>query len=111
MASCRCLSAVLIVSLSFGAGVVPAAWAQQTPPATSATSEADGHYEAGAAVTNIFRVPGKAIVCGASVVASLVVLGITFGTEYEDAMRFVKNGCSGPWIVEPVDVRKAVDGP
>ncbi len=58
-----------------------------------------------AAVSDVFYVPGKAIVCGVSGVLWVATMAITFGTLYQEAADFVKGGCGGQWVLTGDDIK------
>jgi hypothetical protein len=62
----------------------------------------------GAAVANVWYVPGRALICGASALLAGATMTLTFGQSYEDAAQMMHGGCGGPWTVEAEDVREAV---
>jgi hypothetical protein len=65
------------------------------------SKEPTAKHVAGAAVANVFYVPGKIIICSAGIVASTVVMLLTFGTAYREAGRVFDEGCGGEWGVSP----------
>ena len=58
-----------------------------------------------AAVSDVFYVPGKAIVCGVSGVLWVATMAITFGTLYQEAADFVKGGGGGQWVLTGEDIK------
>ena len=109
---------------------VPPAPAQPTPPAPTVVvpppaptaappdlfqealkSEArvagakQGLYEAGAVVTNIFLIPGRAITCALGASLGVAVLALTFGTGYKTAAGAFDEGCGGKWVVTGDDLK------
>ena len=95
--------ATLLVMLLIGTGA-PTSWADETsrsnePPTAGAT--------AAAAVSDVFYVPGKAIVCGVSGVLWIATMALTFGTLYQEATDFVKGGCGGKWVLTGEDIKPA----
>jgi len=64
-----------------------------------------GGATAAAAVSDVFYVPGKAIVCGVSGVLWVATMAITFGTLYQEAADFVKGGCGGQWVLTGDDIK------
>jgi len=58
-----------------------------------------------AAVSDVFYVPGKAIVCGVSGVLWVATMAITFGTLYQEAAEFVNGGCGGQWVLTGEDIK------
>ena len=91
----RCVAA-LLVSLLIGTAA-PTSWADPDPgPGKNAA----------AAVSDVFYVPGKAIVCGVSGVLWIAAMGITFGTLYQESNDFVKGACGGKWILTGEDIKE-----
>jgi len=73
---------------------------------TSQPGEAPGAgATTAAAVSDVFYVPGKAIVCGVSGVLWVATMAITFGTLYQEAADFVKGGCGGQWVLTGEDIK------
>jgi hypothetical protein len=119
----------LLVALLFAGPLAPLAGAQQPaqpapptaqPPAVQApapdlfqeTLRAEQAiprhrfaYGAGAAVVNVFLVPGRTITCVLGGVVGLAVLGGTLGTGYRAASAAVQEGCGGKWMVSGDDLR------
>ena len=78
-----------------------------TPP----TSWAEGEpvtpgKDAAAAVSDVFYLPGKAIVCGVSGVLWIGAMAITFGTLYQESNDFVKGACGGKWVLTGKDIKE-----
>jgi hypothetical protein len=59
---------------------------------------------AAAVVSDLFYVPGKAVVCGVSGVLWVATMALTFGTLYQEAADFVKGGC-GVWVLTGQDIK------
>ena len=76
--------------------------AQPSTPGATEPSE-DAHVAAGFA--NVFYVPGKALTCAGSAVLWVVILGVSFGTLYEDATQIAAGGCGGKWTVHGRDLQ------
>jgi len=68
----------------------------------------DGGLRTAAAIANVWYVPGRALVCGASAVLSGVIMTLTLGHSSDDAAQIMYGGCGGPWTVQPSDVRDGV---
>jgi hypothetical protein len=64
-----------------------------------------GLYEAGAVVTNIFLIPGRAITCALGASLGVAVLALTFGTGYKTAAGAFDEGCGGKWVVTGDDLK------
>jgi hypothetical protein len=62
-------------------------------------------YEAGAVVTNVFLIPGRAITCALGAGLGVAVLALTFGTGYKTAAGAFDEGCGGKWVVTGDDLR------
>lgn len=94
------------------AALLVAGCATQQPPARVAgpPPAAPGARTA-ATIANVWYVPGRAIVCGASAVLSGIIMTLTFGHSYDDAAQIMYGGCSGPWTVQPADVRNTLSRP
>ena len=79
-------------------------WAQDT----STVREAPGAGATAAAVaSDVFYVPGKAIICGVSGVLWVATMALTFGALYQEAADFVKGGCGGQWVLTGEDIKPA----
>ena len=64
-----------------------------------------GLYTAGAVVTNIFLIPGRAITCALGAGVGVGVLALTFGTGYKAAASAFDEGCGGKWVVGGDDLK------
>jgi hypothetical protein len=62
----------------------------------------------GAVAANVWYVPGRALICGASALLAGAAMTLTLGQSYEGASQMMHGGCGGPWTVEAEDVREAV---
>lgn len=103
MNSSRWIATLLVSSFLIGAWA-PQGWSEET----SQARDAGGAGATAAAVTsNIFYVPGKAIVCGLSGVLWTVTMALTFGTLYQESTDFVKGGCGGQWVLTGDDFKPA----
>jgi len=78
---------------------------QETLKAERAATRQSGVYDAGAVVTNIFLVPGRAITCAAGAVLGVGLLAVTLGTAYRAASAVWHEGCGGKWAVTGEDLR------
>lgn len=105
MRASRLLS--LLLSLALLAGFVTAPVVAQ-PAAPGATVRPSGGANVAAGFANVFYVPGKVITCVGSGILWVAILGITFGTLYEDATQVVAGGCGGKWTVQGRDVEPAL---
>lgn len=88
------------------AAVLLVGCATHQPPRLVDRPPEDPGPQTGAAVANVWYVPGRAIVCGASAVLSGFIMTITLGHSYDDAAQIMRGGCRGPWTVRPSDVRE-----
>jgi len=62
-------------------------------------------YDAAAVVVNIFRPPGKAILCGLGGVAGTTLFLLTFGSAYRGTAAAFAEGCGGKWFINGNDLR------
>ena len=76
----------------------------QPPPAPDPRLEPTDNDKTGAFFLNIAYVPGKAILCGAGTVTSAVVMILTFGSGYRQAVGTFNEGCHGTWVLTPEHV-------
>lgn len=68
----------------------------QQAPAGLEPSEAQ---KTGAALMNVFHVPGKAIVCTLGTAGTIGLLVLTFGSAYRRAADVFEEGCGGDWVI------------
>src|SRR5262245_35386898 len=68
---------------------------------------AEAGCTAAAVASDLFYVPGKAIVCGASGVLSVVTMALTFATLYQGSADFVRGACGGTWVLTGEDIKPA----
>lgn len=92
----RCIAALLISLLL--ATTAPTSWAQE--------ERVTPGKDAAAAVSDVFYVPGKAIVCGVSGVLWIGTMAITFGSLYQESNDFVKGACGGKWVLTGKDIKE-----
>src|SRR5260370_36332377 len=90
MNSSRWIATLLISSFLIVASA-PRSWAED---ASQAKGEGSAGATAAAVVSDVFYVPGKAIVCGVGSVLWLRTMALTFGTLYHQAADLLK-GCCG----------------
>ena len=62
---------------------------------------------AAAVASDLFYVPGKAIVCGVSGVLWVATMALTFGTLYQGSADFVRGACGGTWVLTGEDIKPA----
>jgi hypothetical protein len=103
----RFLAVVLAVVLAAGGTVLPLAEAQ--PPVRPSGGDHEGAYTTGAVISNIWYVPGRALVCGGTVLLSALILTVTVGHSYDDAAVVARGGCGGPWLIRSADVGQALE--
>ena len=102
MRAARLLSLLLSLALLTGFVTAPVV-AQPSAPGVTVRPPSEGAHVA-AGFANVFYVPGKALTCAGSAVLWVVILGVTFGTLYEDATQVVASGCGGKWTVQGRDL-------
>jgi len=96
MTTKRCI-ATLLISLIIAA-TASTSWADPEPARAGAN--------AAAAVSDVFYVPGKAIVCGVSGVLWIGAMALTLGTLYQESNDFVKGACGGKWVLTGEDMKE-----
>jgi hypothetical protein len=111
----RVVSAVLVMALLGPLASLAGAQQPAQPPAPDlfqeslkaerATGQQSSAYGAGAIVTNVFLVPGRAITCGLGGIVGVGVLALTLGTAYKAASAVWHEGCGGRWTVTGEDIR------
>ena len=108
------LCAVLVVIVALAGPLAPlTAMAQTQQPSQyqqsilasegQSVEPTEGH-KTGAAILNVFYVPGKAILCGLGTLGSGALLLLTFGSAYRAAVEFFEEGCHGDWVLTPEHV-------
>jgi hypothetical protein len=88
-------AALILVLVVTGASV---ASAEETSPTSTSRATA-------ATASNVFYVPGKAIVCGLSGLGWVIAMTLTFGALYQESADFVKSGCGGQWVLTGDDIK------
>jgi len=106
----------LSVALLLTAGpIVSAASAQPAGGASPTMQTPEREYPtgavAGAVAVNVFRVPGKTLLCGLTAVTSAGLMLLTLGTQYRMVGAVFREGCGGKWVIEPGDLDRDVDPP
>src|SRR2546426_11606008 len=96
-----------VVNLMLGA-ILLAGCATHGKPAAADGRTPGTDDEVGAIVADLWYAPGRALLCGATAILAGAVMTFTLGQSYESASELMHGGCSGPWIVQPADVRRAV---
>jgi len=77
---------------------------------TARTGRPSAAAQTGAALIDVFYVPGKAILCTTSVVFDTVILALTFGSAYRAAAAIANEGCGGKWYITGADLRSVDPG-
>lgn len=95
------LVAVLLTAVLIGVGALES---QASDPAPDDQPGSAG-ATATAVVSDVFYVPGKAVVCGVSGVLWVATMALTFGTLYDEAADLVKGGCGGRWVLTGKDIK------
>jgi hypothetical protein len=107
------------LGLVLGPFVAPLA-AQAPPPPPAETGALDSPVpaegsssaaKAGAVAVNVFRVPGKTILCGVGSIIGVGLMLITGCTQYRAAGAVVREGCGGKWVIGPDDLNRDVEAP
>jgi hypothetical protein len=112
----RRLALGVILLLTVG-GIVSVGAAQPRVPTSSPTMdmpEQNGYPAgavAGAVAVNVFRIPGKTLLCGLTAVTSAGLMVLTLGTQYRTVGAVFREGCGGKWVIEPGDLNRDVDPP
>jgi hypothetical protein len=88
-------TALILILVVTGAKV---ALAEDTSPTSTSRDTA-------AAASNVFYVPGKAIVCGLSGLGWVIAMTLTFGFLYQESADFVRGGCGGQWVLTGEDIK------
>ena len=65
----------------------------------------------GAGFLNVIYVPGKAIICTAGTLTSVIVMLLSFGSGYRAATGVFNEGCGGDWVLTPEHVSGQIPGP
>jgi len=97
----------MITKRSIVASLVPLLIGMAAPWSWADPEPAGPGANAAAAVSDVFYVPGKAIVCGVSGVLWVGTMALTFGFLYQEATDFVKGGCGGKWVLTGEDFKSA----
>jgi len=97
----------MITKRSIVASLVPLLIGMAAPWSWADPEPAGPGANAAAAVSDVFYVPGKAIVCGVSGVLWVGTMALTLGFLYQEATDFVKGGCGGKWVLTGEDFKSA----
>jgi len=119
------IPAVMVSLLMFLTGpLAPLAAAQQPAPTTPAAQQPpspmdvprqdpreseSAAYDVGAAVANVFYVPGKGFLCFLGGAVGVFVMVVSFGSQPKTAAYFAREGCGGKWILTGDDIRPDPD--
>lgn len=107
---------LMVTFLAAGPGAPLVAAQQPAPPDTFKETMADQparegevrfddtFYEVAAGVATGFLVPGRVLTCAMGGSISLLVLVLTFGTQYRAATGVLEEGCGGKWVVKAEDL-------
>ena len=85
--------------------------ASSSPVAPPAGGRASGGATAAAVAVNVFRIPGKTLLCGTGSVIAGGLMLLTFGTQYRAAGAVLREGCGGKWVIGPSDLGRDVEAP
>jgi hypothetical protein len=96
-----------IVSLALVA-IFVVGCASHTPPAPADGRIPGTDDEIGSIAANVWYVPGRALVCGFGAISAGLIMTLTLGQSYEEASQLMHGGCSGPWVVDAIDMRQPV---
>lgn len=92
---------IMMLAVSMTVGYFNTGRAEEAMPAPK---EPDGGAVAGAVVSDLIYVPGKAGTCVLSGALWTVAMVITGGTYYKEAGNFVHEACTGKWVVRGADM-------
>jgi hypothetical protein len=83
------------------------------PPAVDPVTSTDptSGDAVAAGFLNVIYVPGKAIICTAGTLTSVLVMLLTFGSGYRAATGVFNEGCGGDWVLTPEHVSGQIPGP
>jgi hypothetical protein len=113
----KVLSAVLAVLVGLSGPVTVSAQSKEagapsmTAAETAKTPETgtgevrETAYKVGAGVATALNIPMRGALCVLGGVAGFLVLVVTFGSGYRFAARATEEGCDGPWIITPAELR------
>ena len=66
-------------------------------------------YNVGAAIANVFYIPGKGLLCGLGGAAGIFIMIVSVGSAPKPAAYFAREGCGGKWILTGDDLRPDAD--
>jgi hypothetical protein len=70
-------------------------------PGKEAAPLPDGVYEVGAGIATAVNLPLRGALCVVGGVLGFAALLATFGSGYRFATGIVEEGCGGPWVLTP----------
>ncbi len=94
------LLALTLVSAPGGSALAQQAAAPAESREPQPTVEVTDAHRAGAAALNLVYVPGKVITCGVGAGVAALAMLVTFGSQYDTAIRLFKEGCDKPWYLQ-----------
>ena len=92
----------MVLAVALTVSYIPCGWAEED--AKPAQSGPDGGSYAGAAVSDIIYVPGKASTCALSGILWFMAMTLTAGVCYKDCGNFVHEACTGKWVIKGEDM-------
>jgi len=113
----RLVAVVAVLGVALGPLAHPLAAQAPAPPPPPATSNAPiaasptPGATAAAVAINIFRIPGKTLLCGIGTLAAGTLMVLTFGSQYRGAGAVFREGCGGKWVIDENDLDRNVDAP
>lgn len=106
MSGPKWLCAVLVATVTATGALTPVAARAQSPLQSMQSDEPESAEsgpgtgaKVGAGILNVVYVPGRAIICSASLVVAGGFMLLTFGTAYREAVSFFNEGCRGSWAL------------
>ncbi len=103
----RVIAVSLMVTFLAAGPCAPLVAAQQPADQSARDGEVrfnDTFYEVAAGVATGVLVPGRVLTCAMGSGISLLVLLLTFGTQYRAATGVLQEGCGGKWVVKAEDL-------
>ena len=87
----------------------PATQPELSPDAVPAVDEnryrGPDFYTAGATAITVAKAPFNVVLCGVGAAIGIALFAGTLGTAYKTSARAMEEGCRGPWVVTPDDLR------
>jgi hypothetical protein len=116
----RVIALSLLTTVLVGGPLAPLARAQPAParpdliqesikatPGETPERVGPTGYEVGAALADLFYVPGKTFLCALGLGVAGAILVVTFGSGYRTAARMGEEGCGGKWLLRGKDLQPA----